>query len=105
MGITQVSNINRFLQQLGIKTSTALESMGKAGVVNIKRNTPVDKGDLKKASYYKVERAKLWYINPLFYAALVELGTYRMNPNPFMKRGIKQSYPEFTNILIKGLRV
>lgn len=105
MGVTQVSNINRFLQQLGIKTKVALEGMGKAGLVNIKATTPKDTGMLRKASYYKVERTRLWFINPLFYAAFVELGTYRMNPNPYMKRGIKQSYPQFTNIITKGLRV
>jgi len=105
MGIVQKSNINVFLQQLGVKTTKVLNEMGTEGLKVIKDQTPIDTGDLKGANFFEIIRTRLWFVNPLFYAPYVELGTYRMNANPFMRRGIKMAYPQFTTSIINGLKV
>lgn len=103
--VTQVSNINKFLQQLGLKTKVALNGMGKEGIASIKSKTPVDTGDLRDATFYNIIRTRLWFINPLYYAPFVELGTYKQYAQPFMKTGIRAAYPAFTKVLTKELRV
>lgn len=100
------SNIPTFLKILRArKIPKALNDMGKAGKANIDATTPFDTGELLSKNRYSVRFATLYFINDAAHAPFVELGTYKSYANPFMKRGIRNSFTAFSSILLRRLRV
>lgn len=83
----------------------SFEEMASIGTTNIKRETPVRTGNLKQSNKTEIEPEELDFINDADYAAFVELGTYRQSANPFMRRGIAKSIPEFSRIIVRNLKV
>ena len=105
MSVVYKSNSKQFnsFLQAGIKAS--LVDMGRVGVRNIANETPIDTGELVTGNEYAVEDDELYFYNDVDYAPYVELGTINQGSNPFMRRGINSSIPEFTNIIVKNLKV
>lgn len=106
MSVKYTSNINKFLAKMKGDINSALDELGQVGVKNIKKETPVRTGELKKANdFEKEDDNRIAFTNEKDYAAFVEQGTYKQSSNPFMRRGIVASQKEFINILIKHLKV
>lgn len=102
--ITYKSNLTTFFSLLGNKKREAYKEIGEVGVRYIKAETPVRTGNLRDRDDYEIEDT-LYFTNDAYYAAFVELGTYKQASNPFMRRGIVRGTPEFTNILVRKLKV
>lgn len=99
------SYANQFLNHLTGSTKKTLESMGEIGQTRIRANTPKDTGFLTSKNRYQIIGGVLWFINSSPYASFVELGTYRMSANPYMRRGIIQSYPDFSRTIYRDMAV
>ena len=83
------------------------EKIGSVGLASVISETPVRTGELRDANQVEVmteEDAVVWF-NDKSYAPFVEYGTYKMNPNPFMLRGLMNKINEFSNIIINGLKI
>lgn len=99
------SNINQFLNLLNGATKKTLQTMGEVGQTRIRANTPKDTGFLTSENRYEIINGVLYFVNSSPYASFVELGTYKMYANPFMRRGIIQSYPDFSRAILKYMTV
>lgn len=93
-----ILNTDIFEKQLEGDINKMLHKMGSIGVANISNETPVDKGHLLAMNDYGIDDGVLYFINVADYAAYVEFGTYKMAPNPFMRRGIFNSLTDFQNV-------
>ena len=105
MSVTYKSNLDKFERLLKKNISTCYNQLGKVGVENINKETPVKSGLLKSSNSFEIEQDTLYFINPVLYAIYQELGTYKMKANSFMRRGIVKSVDEFTRIIIEGLKL
>lgn len=99
------SKVDEFLRNTDNRKQNALDRIGEVGLKNIKDETPVDTGELQKANNFKAVRNTIAWYNIKHYAPWVELGTYKMHANPFMRRGINKSKREFVEILKKELSI
>lgn len=99
------SNLNAFKRFLGSATNSTLKDMGKTGKNNIRKETPVQTGNLRSENGYEIEGITLYFYNTADYAPYVELGTHKQSANPFMRRGIQGSISSFTKILTNNLSV
>jgi HK97 gp10 family phage protein len=79
--------------------------MLKIGEDNIKAETPVLTGNLKTSNRTEQDGDTGYFINDADYASYVEYGTYKQSPNPFMRRGITKSIPEFAKIIVEELKI
>jgi HK97 gp10 family phage protein len=98
------SNVANILYKLGLMEKAALDKLGSTGVNNIKKETPVDTGELQAANTYTVDGKIVTFRNGKEYAAYVEYGTIFQSSNPFMRRGINNSRREFINIIVSNIR-
>lgn len=100
-----ISNSARFLNKFNRNKATAINNMGKYIVPVIISDAPKDTGLLKKSIKYEAKNNSLVMIADTFYATFVELGTYRMDADPFMKRAIMKSISAFTSIIVRSFKV
>lgn len=99
------SKVDEFLKTNNKNKQRALKEIAEVGLDNIKSETPVQTGELKRANNSTVvENTVAWY-NTKKYAPFVHLGTYKMSANPFMLRGINKSRREFLEILKRELKI
>jgi len=103
--VTYKSNVTKFLRKYDFLKEKALDEMGGVGVKNIKKEAPFITGDLRDANDYEVKEDSVDFINTMEYAPFVELGTWKMAANPFMRRGLNNSRLTFVGILAKNLKV
>ena len=99
------SRVDEFLRKNSADRDRALNKIAEVGKDNIDSETPVDTGELKSKNNSKASGNTVIFYNTKGYAPFVELGTYRMRANPFMRRGINKSRREFVNILKKELGI
>ena len=99
MSIKQTDNTGLFIKFLLFARKDTLEKMGQIGNLNIKATTPRDTGFLLDHQRYEIKGNKLYFVNDTLYATYVELGTYKQYANPFMRRGIRSSYPQFAKVI------
>ena len=105
MSVIYKSNLSAFLNKYSRNKEANFKAMGDLGLININNETPVLSGELKENNNYRVENSRLSFFNKLYYAIYVELGTFVMYSNPFMRRGIAKSTKSFISILVRGFRV
>ena len=75
-----------------------------AGIVekHIKLQCPVDTGNLKGNTDRRViSRDRVRVFNNTEYAPYVEFGTYKMDANPFMRRGYRRAKAEIRKVFGK----
>lgn len=99
------SKVDVFLYRYKKVLKESLNELGETAVEEIKKETPVQTGNLKDNNYHDIKDDALFVYNTVEYAPYVEQGTYKMKPNPFMRRAIINSRTKFTAILEKNLKV
>jgi len=97
--VKYTSNLNKVLSHYDRNIQSWLEKCADVGLENIKNNTPVKSGELKKANQVEKEPFKIIWLNPREYAPFVEFGTMYMYPRAFMRKGLMKSIPEFVALL------
>lgn len=102
---TFISNTSKFLFKFNRNKQSTLNKMGEYVQPVIINEAPERTGDLKKSVGYEATKNSLFVFANKFYATFVELGTYKMKANPFIKRAIFKSVSEFTRLIIQGLKV
>ena len=100
-----VSHVQKFLREFDRHKATVYDGIGEVATKNIIAETPVDTGALKASNAYYVGENEVYVYNTESYAPFVEFGTYKMSPNPFMRRGINRSTTEIINVIVKVLKV
>jgi HK97 gp10 family phage protein len=91
-----LNNVDKLLKEAELQ---ALHALGKFYVKEMRKRTPVDKGNLKQKCNYKVENDKLYLLNEAEYAGYVEYGTYKMQAQPFMKPAIFDTITQANKIV------
>ena len=101
MNVKYKSNANQVIKHYDKGIKNWLSDCGDVGLKVITKETPVRTGELKSNNKVeKEDRSVTWY-NNTEYASYVELGTYKMFSNPFMRRGLLKSIKTFTSLLRK----
>ena len=98
------SNYDNLMREFKANMKTAMKQCGEVGVIRIKSETPVLSGELQSANRYESSYESCKFINDTGYAGFVELGTYKMGANPFFRRGLMNSIPEFKRVIISTMR-
>jgi len=100
------SNLVDVLRTFEGNIKKAMKQCGEKGVDNIRFETPVDTGILLENNDYKqLTFDSVTFFNDEEYAPFVEFGTYKMNANPFFRRGINNSLNAFTNIIVNNMKI
>lgn len=100
------SNLDNVLNMFKKNINSAMEDCGKAGVENIKINTPVDTGDLRENNKYERQSMdSVTFVNDKDYAAAVEFGTYKMSAQSYFRKGLVNSLSIFKGIIYKEMKL
>jgi len=100
------SNKTEFKKYIDNEITKSYIEVGKAVVDAVKDETPVVSGILKDSISSNLdENENLVIYSDVDYAPYVELGTYKMYANPFMRRGIYNSISKVKDIIKKNLEV
>ena len=105
MGVKYTNNINQFQSLFDRKKLQAHQSMADIGEQGINANTPVSSGVLKSNNESEGREDAAYWWNDTPYAPFVHYGTYKMNANPFIVRGVMQKIPEMLRSIVRILKV
>lgn len=103
--IKVINNMSNFLKLHAGNKVSFLEQCSKDGLKYIKEETPVDTGLLKESNASEVIEDKVIFENNQDYASYVELGTFKMAENPFIRRGMARLQAEIPNLLKKEMGI
>lgn len=98
-------NTDQALRHVRQAVRDSFNEMSIVGEAKIKQETPERTGHLKSQNETEQHGDELWFVNDAEYAPYVEYGTYKMNANPFMRRGIANAASDFSRIIVKNLKV
>jgi len=98
------SNLDVLAGQLRRNATTALDKIGVEVTQNIISEAPKRKGYLKLSQFHKRKGLTLVFRNDIEYAGYVEFGTYKMNADPFFRRGLVTSFDIMNQILFDELK-
>lgn len=99
------SEVDKFLRNQTKKRDDAIKEIGQKGEDNIRKETPVDTGNLQQQNSHAVSGTFVIWYNKASYSPYVELGTYKQRANPFMRRGINKTKSDIVDILKRELSV
>lgn len=99
--IQVTDNSRQVVEELQAACLRALEKCGLAGEGYAKLLCPVDTDNLRTNITHRVDEAETAaYIgSPTSYAAFVELGTYKMAAQPYMKPAVADHVAEYEAII------
>jgi HK97 gp10 family phage protein len=103
--IKVINNMSNFLKLHAGNKKSFLDQCADDGLKYIKEETPVDTGLLKESNESSVEEDKVIFENNQDYASYVELGTFKMAQNPFIRRGMSRLQADIPNLLKKEMEV
>jgi HK97 gp10 family phage protein len=69
-----------------------------------KKRTPVDTGTLRDNTFYEVGGNTVIIYNNMEYAPYIELGTVRMQAQPFLRQSVFNNKKEITDIIARNLK-
>lgn len=101
------SKEDEFKRHLSDAIASSLTEIGEVVVKSVKDEADSFKrtGHLRDSTASAIEEGSVIIYNDAEYAAFVELGTYKMGANPFMRRGIAKSAPALIQIVKAKLGV
>jgi len=110
MPIKTESHFQDFQRFLARAVPETLDEIGDMVDATIEAEAPKRSGTLAAAGRHEVRGRTLYFINDATnergdcYAAFVHLGTYKMNANPWMLRGISKDSTRIAEKLVEGLQ-
>lgn len=101
---TTLSDLDRIADGLKTGVKTALDTGGKAGLVEAQSKVPVRTGHLRSSLYAEVKENALELGGRADYTLYVEFGTSRGLPaRPFIRPGAERAVTEIQKALPRGL--
>ena len=103
--ISITNNSDAFLNELKRRIPVALEAVGGEAEGDVKLRTPVDTGRLRNSITHMMEGDDTVVIGTnVEYAAYVEMGTRKMDAQPYLKPGIEENLDKYGEILERALK-
>ncbi len=97
-------NSGLFLDSLGEQVQRALGAVGELAVEYAREIVPVDTGALRESLTYRVDGETLTVGSDKEYAAVVETGTSRQRPQPYIRPAMEGHESEYKGAMGQELR-
>ncbi|MDB8791951.1 HK97 gp10 family phage protein [Romboutsia sp. 1001216sp1] len=94
-----VDNTNEIIDKIKQATKNACNEIGVVGTAEVKANTPVDTGKLRRSYTYNAEDTKVEIGTALDYAKHVEFKPTNAGGRPHFRTSIESQTGEFINII------
>lgn len=92
------SNMKEVLANKEASVLKALESIGLTAEAFAKMECPVDTGNLRNSITHETDKATVVVGTNVEYGKFVELGTYKMTPQPFLRPAFENHMAQYQNI-------
>lgn len=103
MSIKFTDNTDAIIDIINAKVKEALQEMGIKAVAEVKANTPVDTGTLRRSYTYQCEDFSVIVGTNIDYSIYVEFKPSNKGGRPHFRNSLESLQGEFTNILNRKL--
>lgn len=103
MSVSFTDNTDTIIELINAKVKEALQDMGIKAVAELKSNSPVDSGTLRRSYTYVAEEFSVIVGTDIDYSIYVEFKPSNQGGRPHFRRSLESLQGEFQNILNRKL--